>query len=72
MIINRYEELQATLRNWKSFKDQDVYDLNGIVALAIACFDNIQLNIIETDYEEIRDCFTDEQKLFLKNFAKNL
>ncbi len=70
MNLNTFNELENALRNWMSFKDQDVYDLNGMAALLAACLDNLEKSMREVDFEEIGGCFTDRQKNFLKKLSE--
>ena len=67
--INSYDDLQNTLRHWTSFKDQHAYDVVGLTVLLAACFDNLEEFALEADYDQIRDCFTEEQRQFIKTFA---
>ncbi len=72
MEISSFGDLEDFLRKWKSFKDRDVYDLNGIAALLTACLDNMRDFMSETDFDEIGECFTDQQKEFLAKLSKHL
>jgi hypothetical protein len=70
LVIHAFEDLEGALRNWMSFKDQQVYDFVGMVALLSACLDNLETRAVESDLEEISECLTDSQKAFLERLAK--
>lgn len=67
--IQSFDDLEDTLRLWRSFKDQEIYDLNGMMALVAACLDNLKENMIETDFDEVGDCLTEDQRMFLEKFS---
>ena len=70
--FNSFDELENYLRDWKSYKDPEIYDLNGMAALMAACLDNLSTNMCEEDFENIELCFTEEQKQFLARLVKNM
>jgi hypothetical protein len=62
--IKTSEQLLEYLRTWTSFEDDEVYYLNGVVRMMLACIDNIKFNAIQEDIEDIGECFTKEQREF--------
>jgi hypothetical protein len=72
LSIESFEQLQRFLREWRSYRDRDVYDLNGMAALMAACLENLQANVLESDLDEIGACFSESQKAFIKTIAQRL
>jgi hypothetical protein len=67
--IRSFDDLENALRLWRSFKDQEIYDLNGMMAIVAACLDNLRENMTETDFDEVGDCLTEVQRMFLGKFS---
>ncbi|MCA9096402.1 MAG: hypothetical protein KDA68_23140 [Planctomycetaceae bacterium] len=65
-VIDTFEKLEVTLRNWRSFKDREIYDINGMAALLAACLDNLKANMQENDYGDFCNCFSVEQRDYLR------
>lgn len=70
--IESFSQLEAFLREWKSFGDRQIYDFNGMVALLAACLDNLHAHSLQSDLEEIGESLTDSQKSVLKRIAENV
>jgi hypothetical protein len=66
MEIHSFDDLEKLLRHWTSFQNQYTYDLIGMATLLGACLDNLKMNMIEGDYEQITDCFTEQQEKQLR------
>ncbi len=65
-VIGSFKELEDGLRDWKSFKDPEVYDVGGMWSLFCACTDNLQKYALPAEIEDLAKHLSDEQCAFLK------
>lgn len=67
--LSSFEELENHLRNcthWNSTEVAGHYDTVGITTLLIALLDNLEENIHESQYEDLRNMFSKQQVDFFK------
>jgi hypothetical protein len=67
--IENFDELEACLRNWRSFADPTVYDFVGSVCLFAACLDNLRTYALEAELDVLKEGLDKEQIKFLKKIA---
>jgi len=65
--LDSFEQLEACLIGWRSFSDQQVYDLNGMMALFCACIANLRANVQDQELEDLESILTDEERAFLRS-----
>lgn len=68
--VRDYEDLLEFLRNWRSFRDPQVYDFGGMVHLLKACLDNLRQFAVDGEIEDIANYLDDDQKAFLKRLTE--
>lgn len=59
--VSSLEDLTERIRNWTSFKDEDVYDYGGLIHILAACLENLRRHSIPIDLEELSDRLSDEE-----------
>lgn len=67
--IENSGDLQKFLRTWMSGEDDTVYDFSSMCEFLGACLDNLNEYALEAELEEIADCLTEQQVLFLKRLT---
>ncbi|MGY3795821.1 hypothetical protein [Aquimarina sp. 433] len=72
LVIDSYEEFEKHLRNciqWNS-TDVDQYDVVGITGLLSAILDNLDSNIHQSEFENLRDILSNQNFKFFKKSTK--
>jgi hypothetical protein len=67
--IENSNDLYEFLRTWMSGEDDTVYDFSSMCEFLGACLDNLDQYALDAELEEISDCLTEQQVVFLKKLA---
>ncbi len=59
--ISSLGDLTERIRNWTSFRDEEVYDHGGLIQILCACLDNLRRHALPVDYEEMAERLSDEE-----------
>jgi hypothetical protein len=68
--VSSLGDLAERIRNWTSFKDEDIYDYGGLIHILAACLGNLRKHSIPVDLEELADHLSDEEIETLIKLAK--
>ncbi|MBA3682071.1 MAG: hypothetical protein H0W73_13070 [Bacteroidetes bacterium] len=72
MNIEKYEDLEKYLEDWVNFHGEGTYDFNGALHLLSAILKNRKKNSIESDFDELRDFFNEDELYILKLMFQKL
>ena len=70
LIINSYEEFENHLRTCIQWNSNEVgqYDIVGITNLLSALLDNLNTNVHQSEYENLKEILSNQNIEFLKKF----
>lgn len=58
-----YQDVLAYVRQYKNSQGEDIsYDVNAVVHLMLAAFDNLREHWIDGDLDQLGNAMTDEQR----------
>lgn len=64
--MRSFEDLESLLREWRSFGDQETYDVAGMMALFCACVDNLARFATKDELDQLSEGLTAKQRDLLR------